>query len=114
MIDRFYRRIGFRSLGGVVVGHALLEGFNATRDIAHHVGNLIAASKHQQDDGADDQPVPDAQGTHEILRPPGAYAALLRSRRTCRQVADLSQKLGVGIGKNKHNGNAAAPQVTRQ
>jgi hypothetical protein len=25
--------------------------------------------------------------------------------------AELSQKLGVGTGKNKHNGNAAAPQV---
>jgi hypothetical protein len=25
--------------------------------------------------------------------------------------ADLSQKLGVGTGKNKHTGNAAAPQV---
>ena len=25
--------------------------------------------------------------------------------------ADLSQKLGVGTGKNKHNDNAVAPQV---
>jgi len=27
------------------------------------------------------------------------------------QDVDLSQKLGVGTGKNKDNGNAAAPQV---
>src|SRR5262245_27119385 len=72
MIDRLYVRIRLRAAGGLVIGHAFLEGFNSARDIAHHVRNLVAASEHQQDDGADDQPVPDAQGTHKILRPPGA------------------------------------------
>jgi hypothetical protein len=28
--------------------------------------------------------------------------------------ADLSQKLGVGTGKNKRNGNAVKPQVNAQ
>src|SRR5262249_15786577 len=67
MIDCFHSRIGFRGVSAVVVGHAFLKGFNPARDIAHHVRNFIAASEYQQDDGADDQPVPDAQRTHKIL-----------------------------------------------
>src|SRR5690242_10139318 len=103
MIDRLLP-VGFRAVGGLVIRHAFLEGFNAARDIAHHIRNLVAASEHQQDDGADDQPVPDAQGTHKILRPPDPYAYLLNLRHASWQVADLSQKLGVGTGKNKHAG----------
>jgi hypothetical protein len=47
--------------------------------------------------------MPDAQTTHEILRP--------QPRTRPRQGVDLSLKLGVAEGKNKHDRNAAAPQV---
>src|SRR5262249_38057416 len=83
MVNRLHRRIGFgAAVGGLIVGHALLEGFDAAGNVTHHVRDLVAASEHQQDYGADDQPMPDAQGTHEILRPPDAYAySFLRGAR---------------------------------
>src|SRR5215468_8865830 len=34
MIDRLYLRIRLRAAGGLVIGHAFLEGFNSARDIA--------------------------------------------------------------------------------
>jgi hypothetical protein len=71
MVDGLDRRFGFgRCRRSFVIGHALLEGFDAFGDIAHHVRNLAAAAEDQQKYGADDQPVPDAQRTHENLRPP--------------------------------------------
>src|SRR5262249_54740425 len=50
----------------VFVGKPLLEAFYALGDIAHQVGNL-AASEQENDDQDDDQPVPDAEGTHQRL-----------------------------------------------
>ncbi len=38
-------RSGF---GGLVVGHALLEGFDALGDVAHHVGNLAAPAEYNE------------------------------------------------------------------
>src|SRR5262249_26423933 len=83
MVNRLHRRIGFgAAVGGLIVGHALLEGFDAAGNVTHHVRDLVAASEPPQDYGADDQPMPDAQGTHEILRPPDAYAySLIRGAR---------------------------------
>src|SRR5271166_5033243 len=68
VVDRLHRRFGLRGVGDFLVGHALLEGLNALGDIAHHVRNLAAPAEDQQQDGADDEPVPDAQRAHEILR----------------------------------------------
>ena len=52
-LDRLARR------GRLVLGHALLEGFDAFGEVAHQVGQLSAAAeqKHHHDD--DDHPVPD-------------------------------------------------------
>jgi hypothetical protein len=47
--------------------------------------------------------MPDAQTTHEILRP--------QPRTRPRQGVDLSLKLGVAAGKNKRDRNAVAPQA---
>src|SRR5262249_23815787 len=50
----------------VLVGQALLEALHALGDVAHQIGNL--ASPEQEDDYEDDdQPVPDAEGTHQRL-----------------------------------------------
>src|SRR5271163_95263 len=69
MVDGLHRRVRLGSgFGAIVIGHALLEGFDALGDVAHHVRNLAAPAEHQQKDGADDQPMPDAQRTHEILQ----------------------------------------------
>src|SRR5580704_12592381 len=61
VVDGLYRRIGLGGFGGILVGHAFLEGFDALGDVAHHVRNLAASAEHQQEYGADDQPMPDAQ-----------------------------------------------------
>src|SRR5208282_2408123 len=97
MIDRLHRRIGLRRFGGPFIGirHALPEGFDALGDVAHHVRNLAAAAEHQQQDTADDQPMPDTKGTHETLR------AQLRPRPPWDR--EFSLKLGVEGGKNKLN-----------
>src|SRR5580704_10347449 len=55
------RRAGLGRFHGLVLGHALLEGFDALGDVAHHVRNLAAAAEDQKQHGADDQPMPDAQ-----------------------------------------------------
>ena len=47
----------------VVVLHALLEGLDALRDVAHQVRNLAPAEQ-QQDDCDHDDPVPNAKRTH--------------------------------------------------
>src|SRR5436190_12682152 len=49
--------------GLLVLLHALLECFDALRDIAHQVGNL-ATTEQQQDDCDHDDPVPNAKRTH--------------------------------------------------
>jgi hypothetical protein len=60
MIDRLHGLGLFRSL--VIVLHALLEGFDALRDITHQIRNL-AATEQQQDDCDHDDPVPNAKRT---------------------------------------------------
>ena len=55
--------LGRIGLGDGVVGHALLEGLDALRDVAHQIGNLAAAEQ-QQDDCDHDDPVPNAKRTH--------------------------------------------------
>src|SRR5580704_8688616 len=55
------RRVGFgRGFRRLVLGHALLEGFDALGDVAHQVRNLAAAAEDQKQHGADDQPMPHA------------------------------------------------------
>src|SRR6266478_1057239 len=61
VIDRLHGLGLFRSL--VIVLHALLEGLDTLRDVAHQVGNLAAAEQ-QQDDCDHDDPVPNAKRTH--------------------------------------------------
>src|SRR3546814_12285597 len=55
MPRRGRRRIVFR--------HALLEALDALGDVAHHIGKAPLAEQ-QQDDHAENEPVPDAQTTH--------------------------------------------------
>ena len=61
MIDRLHGLGLFRSL--LIVLHALLEGLDALRDIAHQVRNL-ATPEQQQDDCDHDDSVPNAKRTH--------------------------------------------------
>src|SRR5882757_11158312 len=61
VVDRLHGLGLFRSL--VIVLHALLEGLDALRDVAHQIGNL-AATEQQQDDCDHDDPVPNAKRTH--------------------------------------------------
>src|SRR5882724_10623982 len=61
MIDRLHGLGLFCSL--FIVLHALLEGLDALRHVAHQVGNL-APTKQQQDDCDHDDPVPNAKRTH--------------------------------------------------
>src|SRR5215212_6839724 len=61
-IGRGRRRRG-RGGGRVFLAHALLEGFDALGDVAHHVRDL-AAPEQQQDDDAHDEPMPNAYATH--------------------------------------------------
>src|SRR6202161_304758 len=79
MVEGLNRRIGGRRTG-LFLGHALLEGFDAFGDIAHHVRNLAAPAEYQEQHGADDQPMPDTQGAHTNLRVQRApaLAALFR------------------------------------
>src|SRR5215467_2462686 len=57
-------------LGGLIVlGHALLEAFDAFGHVAHDRRDLAAAAKHQQGHCQEQQPVPDAQATHIALAP---------------------------------------------
>src|SRR5262245_6587280 len=53
----------------IVLGHALLEAFDALGHVAHDRGNLAAAAKHQQGHRQEQQPVPNAQATHIALAP---------------------------------------------
>jgi len=45
----------------VVLGHLLLEGFDAFGDVPHQARNLVTTAKNQKYDGADDHPVPNAK-----------------------------------------------------
>src|SRR2546421_547999 len=47
----------------------LLEGFETLTKIAHHARYLTAAAEEQQDNGADDDPMPDTEGTHGSMTP---------------------------------------------
>src|ERR1700722_1444200 len=94
MVDGFDRRVRLFGVSGLLVRHAALEGLNALGDVTHHVRNLAAPAEDQQQDGADDQPVPDAQRAHE--NPPCAAALASDPGR------EFNLKLGVGGGKNKH------------
>src|SRR3546814_4057480 len=47
----------------IVFRHALLEALDARGDVAHHIGKAPLAEQ-QQDDHAENEPVPDAQTTH--------------------------------------------------
>ena len=93
-------------LGGVVVGHALLERLDALGDVAHQVGNL-AAPEQQQNHSNHHDPVPNTQATHrELLRNDRRNAAPLWSR----------PNLGVRGGKNKNDQGpqgAASPIVAK-
>src|SRR5580704_4674422 len=93
MVEGLNGRIARRV--GLFLGHALLEGFDAFGDIAHHVRNLAAPAEYQKQHGADDQPMPDTQGAHTNLRArrAPALAALFQ----------FQPKLGVGGVKNKRN-----------
>jgi hypothetical protein len=44
------------------------EGFDASADIAHKIGNLALSAEQQENDRGHDQDVPDAERTHEISR----------------------------------------------
>src|ERR1700682_5481578 len=87
MIDGLHRFGLFRSL--FVVLHALLEGLDALRDVAHQVGDLAAAEQ-QQDDCDHDDPVPNAKRTHP---------ATLQTREATQP--DPWRKVGTGGVKNK-------------
>src|ERR1700693_4503449 len=88
MIDRLHGFGLFRSL--VIVLHALLEGLDALRNIAHQIRNL-AATEQQQDDCDHDDPVPNAKRTHP---------ASLQTRETSARSQSV-RKVGSGGVKNK-------------
>src|SRR5262245_17197293 len=94
MIDGLLRdaRLG-GDLGALVLGHALLEGLDALRDVTHQLGNL-AAPEQQQHDADDDDPVPNTQATHWLILRPGAA-------RRAQPMRGFGQNLGAGSGKNK-------------
>src|SRR6202167_2357049 len=94
MVEGLNGRIGVRRVG-LFLRHALLEGFDAFGDIAHHVRNLAAPAEYQEQHGADDQPMPDTQGAHQNLRARLAPALAAPFR--------FQPKLGVGGVKNKRN-----------
>src|SRR6478672_1233939 len=50
----------------LIVGHALLEAFEALGDVAHHRREPVAAEQQQQDD-REDQDMPNAETAHEKL-----------------------------------------------
>ena len=53
------------AFGLVVVGEPLLEALHALGDVAHQVGNLAPPEK-KHDHENDDQPMPDAERTHQL------------------------------------------------
>src|SRR5664279_545201 len=58
---------GTRNLGlCLLFRETLLEGFDALGDIPHDVGNLAFAAKHDQNDGSDNDPMPDRQTAHGV------------------------------------------------
>jgi hypothetical protein len=85
-LHRFGRLFG---LLGIVL-HALLEGLDALRDVAHQVRNL-AATEQQQDHCDHDDPVPNAKRTHPATL----------QKRDGRLPAKLWRKVGPRGVKNK-------------
>src|SRR3954468_15602186 len=59
MIDGLGIGLGFLDL--LVFAHALLEGLDALREVAHQLRNLAAPAEQQQADRQHDDPVPNAQ-----------------------------------------------------
>ena len=59
----------------VLVGHALLEAFQAFGDVAHHCRETVPAEKQQEDD-REDQDMPNAETAHEDT-PLAAYLVAL-------------------------------------
>src|ERR1700691_3284075 len=103
MVEGLNGRIGVRR-ASLFLRHALLEGFDAFGDVAHHVRNLAAPAEYQEQHGADDQPMPDTQGAHTNLRARLAPALAAPFR--------FQPKLGVGGAKNKRNtATAAGPRA---
>src|SRR3954447_5343925 len=96
VVDRLHRLRLFRSF--VIVLHALLEGLDTLRDVAHQVRNL-ATTKQQQDDCDHDDPVPNAKRTHP--------ATLSNARPATRPILRL--KLGSGGVKNKDLSRVKSP-----
>ena len=91
------------SAAGVVVGHALLEGFDALGDVAHDVGNLAFAAEQQQRHRSEQHPVPNAQTTHGHR--PGQSPNAPASRRRAKI---LPANLSAPGGKNKRGAPCAA------
>ena len=50
----------------VLVGHALLEAFQALGDVAHHRREAVPAEQQQEDD-REDQDMPNAETAHQKL-----------------------------------------------
>src|SRR5689334_13151558 len=68
----------------LVLGHALLEAFDALGNVAHNRGNLAAAAEHQERDGQKQQPMPNTQATHSLA----PLAATLLTLGVCRTIAE--------------------------
>src|SRR4051812_46054867 len=102
-------------LGGFVVGHAFLEGFDALGNVAHQLGNL-AASEQQQDHGDHHDPVPYTQRTHrKTLRTERRTAALSvwpeptsKGRQKQEQLGRPAQAAASWLSRSNH-GNFAEP-----
>src|SRR5262249_15978623 len=58
-------------LGGVVLRHALLEGLDARREVAHQLGDLAAAAEQEQHGEDDEHPMYPPDGTPRAFPPPG-------------------------------------------
>src|SRR5260370_20474082 len=90
MIDRLHGLGLFRSL--VIVLHALLEGLDALRDVAHQIRNL-AATEQQQDDCDHHDPVPNAKRTHPATLQTRVAGVPARSSAESRRASSQKQRL---------------------
>ena len=84
-----------RRVGGLLIRHALLEGFDALGDVAHHVRNLAAPAEHQQ------QTAPTISQCQMLNEP--MKSSVRSSARAHPRDREFNLKLGVGGGKNKLN-----------
>ncbi len=55
--------------GRSLILHPRLERFDALGEITHQIGDPATAAEQQQEDRDNDQPVPNAKGTHETTTP---------------------------------------------